>query len=101
MGRYGHEDALIVWAYILGRQHVVNARPGRWLENTFGECIGDEGLDFFGTFSLGAPLGHLEDPREERTRTFGIHALRFLARRDGVLNDGREAVLAVAYLDVP
>src|SRR5882672_5779065 len=100
MGRKRFDDALFVGRQVLRRQHVIDARPGRRLEDTLGERVGYEALDLFGALPLSAKLGHLQNAWEERARTLRIHTLWLLACGQRVLDDGGEAVPAIPDLDV-
>ena len=86
------DRALIVEGHnVLCREHVINAWPGRRLEDAFSERVGYVAPDLFGALSLSAQLGHLQVPRKERARALRIHALWLLSSRLRVLHDGREA----------
>ena len=98
--RIGNHDAFPFAYSVLGRQHVVDARP-RWrLKDTLGEGVGDETLDFFAALSSRAQFRHFQDAREMRARTLGVHATRAVRGRHRMIDDGGEAVLAVPYLHV-
>src|SRR5262249_44840684 len=98
--RIGNHDAFLVAYSVLGRQHVVDARP-RWrLKDTLGEGVSDETLDFFAALCLRAQFRHFQDAREMRARTLEIHATRAVRGWHRMIDDGGEAVLAVPYLHV-
>src|SRR5215831_19772178 len=85
---------------VFGREHVVDTRPARRLEDAFRECFGHVALDLFATLSFGAQLRHFQDARKVRSRALRVHALRLLAGGQRVLDDRRKAVLALPDLDV-
>src|SRR5262249_36129168 len=100
MGWVRSDDPLLVRRQGFRRQHVIEPRPRRRLEAGLGKGVGYEALDLFSALPLGAPLGHLEDAWQVRARPLSIHAAWLLGGGRRVLDDGREAILALPDLDV-
>src|SRR5262249_7332901 len=100
MGWVRSDDTFLVRRQALRRQHVIDPRPRRWLEDALGKCVGYEALDLFSALPLGTQLGHLQDAWQVRSRPLSIHTAWLLGGGRRVLDDGREAILAVPDLDV-
>src|ERR1700738_3231541 len=100
MGREMCDEGLLVEHQALRGPHVIDARPCRRLEHALREGVGHKTLDLFGTLSLCAQLRHLQHAWKVRAGALRIHALWLLSRRQRMLDDGCEAVLAIPDLDV-
>src|SRR5215813_519090 len=74
MGWVRSDDTFLVRCQVFRRQHVIDPRPRRRLEDALGKCVGYEALDLVSALPLGAPLGHLQYTWQVRARTFSIHA---------------------------
>ena len=59
VGRKGHDATRSVRSQVLVRQHLIDTRPYRRLEDSPGEGVGHEAPNFFRAFPLGAQFGDL------------------------------------------